>query len=165
MSQYLFDSEVGKVGGWPVVVPCTPAAWNMWRTSQLVGWIVLLVQTIGPVLVVLSLWQVGLKSERLLSHTLTIFDSCRALRIISGIRSRRGTGFRRATSFARRVPCLPLGSLAKAESWAKDWCTIAMGVMFSFFVVVQLLNYAQSELAVLNLEDESQLVLSCSPLQ
>ena len=25
--------------------------------------------------------------------------------------------------------------------------------MFSFFVVVQLLNYAQSELAVLNLED------------
>lgn len=51
---------VGKVGGWPVVVPCTPAAWTMWRTSQLVGWIVLLVQTVGPVLVVLSLWQVGL---------------------------------------------------------------------------------------------------------
>jgi len=30
----------------------------------------------------------------------------------------------------------------------KDWCTILMGVMFSFFVVVQLLNYASSELEV-----------------
>lgn len=72
--------KVGKVSiGWPVVVPLTPNGWNAWWTSQLIGWIatwtclgiqpkwrescwnqVGLVQTIGPVLVVLSLWQARL---------------------------------------------------------------------------------------------------------
>ena len=28
----------------------------------------------------------------------------------------------------------------------QEWCTILMGVVFSFFVVVQLLNYAAQEL-------------------
>lgn len=105
---------VGKVSiGWPVVVPLTPNGWNAWWTSQLIGWIVGLVQTIGPVLVVLSLWQ---GPTNYLRDPMSTWER------------------------------LTFGNTFCESRALADWCTILMGVMFSFFVVVQLLNYASSEL-------------------
>lgn len=102
-----------KVGGWPIVAPLTPSSWESWWSAQLVGWIVALVQTIGPVLVVLGLWE---------GNTNYLHDPV--------------STWQRLSVSSILCPNRPLS----------DWCTILMGVMFSFFVVVQLLNYAASEL-------------------
>lgn len=105
---------VGKVSvGWPVVVPLTPVGWSAWWTSQLIGGIVGFVQSIGPVLVVLSLWQ---GPTNYLRDPLSTWER------------------------------LTLSNTFCESRALSDWCTVLMGVMFSFFVVVQLLNYAASEL-------------------
>ncbi|CAE7567546.1 ndor1 [Symbiodinium pilosum] len=95
------------------VVPTDPGAWKDWCTAKLVGCMVAVVQILGPVMVVLSLWE---DPTNYLQHPLETFERLSVSSIFCTDRSRG------------------------------EWCTILMGVVFSFFVVVQLLNYAAQEL-------------------
>ncbi|CAJ1424121.1 unnamed protein product [Effrenium voratum] len=104
---------VGDVSSiWPYA-PRDPRARQSWFTAHVVAIMVAVVQTLGPMMVVLSLWE----------------DPSNYL----------------------RTPLATLERLSVANVFCEtrpvsDWCTIVMGVIFSFFVVVQLLNYALQEL-------------------
>jgi len=104
---------VGNVRRGLFVVPTEPGAWKDWCTSKLVGCMVAVVQILGPVMVVLSLWQ---DPTNYLQHPL------------------------------ETVKRISVNNVFCVERDMGEWCTILMGVVFSFFVVVQLLNYAHEEL-------------------
>mmetsp|Transcript_43703 Transcript_43703/g.81512 ORF Transcript_43703/g.81512 Transcript_43703/m.81512 type:complete len:467 (+) Transcript_43703:79-1479(+) len=104
---------VGKVSRGLLVVPSEQSAWKDWWKAQLVGCMVAVVQILGPVMVVLSLWQ---DPTNYLQHPLETLER------------------------------LSVRSVFCTERDMGEWTTILMGVMFSFFVVVQLLNYAAQEL-------------------
>ncbi|CAE7309701.1 ndor1 [Symbiodinium natans] len=104
---------VGNVHSSFFVVPTEQGAWKDWCTAKLVGCMVAVVQILGPVMVVLSLWQ---DPTNYLQHPIDTLER------------------------------ISISSVFCAERDMGEWCTILMGVVFSFFVVVQLLNYATEEL-------------------
>eukprot|EP00439_Symbiodinium_sp_Y106_P027017 s6062_g3.t1 len=113
---------VGNVRRGLFVVPTEPGAWKDWCTSKLVGCMVAVVQILGPVMVVLSLWQELKYRDRGADPTNYLQHPLETVKRIS----------------VNNVFCV--------ERDMGEWCTILMGVVFSFFVVVQLLNYAHEEL-------------------
>eukprot|EP00931_Biecheleriopsis_adriatica_P055472 TRINITY_DN32808_c0_g1_i1.p1 TRINITY_DN32808_c0_g1~~TRINITY_DN32808_c0_g1_i1.p1 ORF type:complete len:494 (+),score=103.04 TRINITY_DN32808_c0_g1_i1:65-1546(+) len=99
--------------GWFTYLPESEASSAAWQMSRRVGYMVFIVQLLGPVLIVLGTWK---RPTNYLSEPLATWE--------------------RLT---------PRNIFCETHS-LQDWCTILMGVMFSFFVVTQLLNSASSEL-------------------